>query len=48
VRIFTDHRINQVPPGDFDSACDLEWAAGCQDPYRRLARLIHFLGRRTP
>jgi S-adenosylmethionine-dependent methyltransferase len=46
VRVFSDH-LGDVPPGeDFESLCELEWAAGARDPYRKVARLFHVIARR--
>jgi len=43
VRVFTDH-LGEEPVGDdFDQVLQAEWAAGCLDPYRRIARLFHLL-----
>lgn len=47
VRIFTDHLGNQPPGDDIDDILALEWQAGCRDPYRRVARLIHLIARRA-
>jgi SAM-dependent methyltransferase len=46
VRVFTDHLGNQPPNSDIDDILELEWQAGCRDPYRRVARLIHVVARR--
>jgi len=46
LRIFSDH-LGEAPIGpDFDVLCDLEWEAGCRDPYRAVARLFHVVARR--
>jgi SAM-dependent methyltransferase len=49
LRIFSDH-LGDAPVGpDFDTLCDLEWQAGCRDPYRQVARLFHLIAwRRDP
>jgi SAM-dependent methyltransferase len=46
VRIFTDHLRDAPVAADFDRICDLEWAAGTRDPYRRVARLLHLVARK--
>ena len=47
LRVFCDH-YGDAPVGpDFEELCELEWLAGMRDPYRRVARLIHLLARRT-
>ncbi len=47
IRTFTDH-LGDTPAGpDVDTVVDAEWAAGAQDPYRGIARLIHHVHRRT-
>lgn len=46
VRVFTDH-LGPVPPGDdFADVLQAERRAGERDPYRRVARLLHLVGRR--
>jgi S-adenosylmethionine-dependent methyltransferase len=48
VRVFTDH-LGDAPVGDgFDTLLNAEWEAGRRDPYRRVARLLHFVARATP
>ncbi|MEV0754114.1 methyltransferase [Streptosporangium sp. NPDC050280] len=48
VRAFTDH-LGDIPVGDsFDTLLDAEWEAGRRDPYRRIARLLHFIAQATP
>ncbi|WP_433379338.1 methyltransferase [Streptosporangium sp. CA-115845] len=43
VRVFTDH-LGDAPVGEnFDLVLDAEWEAGRRDPYRRVARLLHFV-----
>lgn len=44
VRTFTDH-LGDTPVGEnFDLILEAEWQAGRRDPYRRVARLLHFIG----
>lgn len=46
VRVLTDH-LGRTPPGeDLDDVLEAEWEAGRRDPYRRVGRLIHLVGRR--
>jgi len=46
VRNFTDH-LGAAPPGDdVETVVEVEWLASQRDPYRRLARLLHLVGRR--
>lgn len=46
IRVFTDHLAN-TPPGDnSEIAVEAELRAGQTDPYRRVARLLHLIGRR--
>ncbi len=47
VRIFTDHTEGKEPGQDLQEILELEWEAGRRDPYRSVARLIHFLGGRS-
>ncbi|MGI5292688.1 methyltransferase domain-containing protein [Nonomuraea polychroma] len=43
VRIFTDH-LGDTPVGEgFDHILQLEWEAGCRDPYRHIARMFHLI-----
>lgn len=47
IRVFTDH-LGQAPPGpDLDRVLEAEELAGRRDPYRRVARLLHLIGRRS-
>lgn len=48
VRVFTDHLRDMAVGADFDHVCELEWRAGCRDPYRQVARLLHLLAVRNP
>jgi S-adenosylmethionine-dependent methyltransferase len=46
IRVFTDH-LGPAPPGeDFTHVLEAERRAGERDPYRRVARLLHLVGRR--
>jgi 2-polyprenyl-3-methyl-5-hydroxy-6-metoxy-1,4-benzoquinol methylase len=46
IRVFTDH-LGPVPPGDdLAAVLEAEERAGERDPYRRVARLLHLVGRR--
>lgn len=47
MRIFSDHLGDATPGPDFDELCELEWAAGVRDPYRRVARLFHLIAQRN-
>lgn len=48
VRVFTDH-CGDDPVGEgFDLILKAEWEAGCRDPYRQVARMIHIIGQKTP
>ena len=47
VGVFTDHLSGTAPTDEIDDICELEWLAGSLDPYRRVARSIHVLARRT-
>lgn len=48
IRTFTDH-LGDTPPGpDIDEVVEAEWAAGERDPFRHVARLIHYIHRREP
>jgi hypothetical protein len=48
IRTFTDH-LGDTPPGpDIDHVVEAEWAAGQRDPYRQVARLIHYIHHRSP
>lgn len=47
LRIFSDH-LGDAPVGpDFEVLCELEWEAGCRDPYRAAARLFHLIAQRS-
>lgn len=46
LRAFSDHLGDTEPGPDFEELCELEWAAGTRDPYRRIARLFHVVARR--
>ena len=49
LRVFTDHRRDLPVPGDpaeLRDVLEAEWLAGCTDPYRWVARLLHVVGRR--
>ncbi|WP_196455284.1 methyltransferase [Planomonospora sp. ID82291] len=49
VRIFTDHLGDAPVPEqeEFDRILEAEWQAGCRDPYRRIARMIHLIAHRA-
>jgi hypothetical protein len=47
VRVFTDTAANDAgTPPDLAALLDCEERAGCTDPYRRVAALLHVLARR--
>ncbi len=46
IRVFTDHLGDQRPGPDLTDVLEAEWEAGLRDPYRRVARLIHLIGRK--
>lgn len=46
VRVFTDHLDDRPPGADLPDVLEAEWEAGWRDPYRRVARLIHLVGRK--
>ena len=46
VRVFTDHLDDRPPGPDLPDILEAEWEAGRRDPYRRVARLVHLLGRK--
>jgi S-adenosylmethionine-dependent methyltransferase len=47
VRVFTDTAANDAaPPPDLATLLDCEERAGCTDPYRRVAALLHVIARR--
>jgi len=46
IRLFTDHFGGQPVPPDAEDIIEAEWQAGCRDPYRGVARLVHVVGRR--
>lgn len=46
VRVLTDHLGGTPPVRDLDTVLKAEWEAGQRDPYRRVGRLLHVLGRR--
>lgn len=46
VRVFTDHLDDRPPGADLSDVLEAEWEAGRRDPYRRVARLIHLVGRK--
>jgi S-adenosylmethionine-dependent methyltransferase len=43
IRVFTDHLADQRAGEDVDLAIEAEWRAGCTDPYRQVARLLHLI-----
>ncbi|MBG0825787.1 hypothetical protein HS048_34450 [Planomonospora sp. ID91781] len=49
MRIFTDHLGDAPVPAreEFDRIVEVEWQAGCRDPYRRIARMIHLIAHRA-
>jgi SAM-dependent methyltransferase len=47
VRVFTDTAANDAaPPPDLAALLDCEERAGCTDPYRQVAALLHVIARR--
>ena len=46
VRVFTDHLDDRTSDPDLQDLLDAEWEAGWRDPYRRVARMVHFVGRK--
>ena len=46
VRVFTDHLDDQPPGPELPDVLEAEWEAGRRDPYRRIARLVHLVGRK--
>jgi SAM-dependent methyltransferase len=48
IRVFTDHLATDPPGKDSALAVEAEWRAGRTDPYRKIARLLHLIGRRKP
>jgi len=47
VRVFTDTAANDAaPPPDLAALLDCEERAGCTDPYRQVAALLHVVARR--
>ncbi len=47
IRLFSDHAPDDLSADAYASLLDLERAAGAIDPYRQLARLVHFVARAT-
>ena len=47
IRVFTDHLADQPAGEDVDLAIEAEWRAGCTDPYRQVARLLHLVAQRA-
>ncbi len=47
VRVFTDHLDDRPPDPDLTDMLEVEWEAGRRDPYRRVARMVHFVGRKV-
>lgn len=47
IRLFSDHAPDDLSADAYASLLDLERAAGVIDPYRQLARLVHFVARAT-
>lgn len=47
VRVFTDHLDDRAPGPDLPDVLEAEWEAGRRDPYRRVARLVHLVGRKV-
>jgi S-adenosylmethionine-dependent methyltransferase len=48
IRVFTDHLATERRGDDSDLVVEAEWRAGQTDPYRRVARLLHLVGRLAP
>ena len=48
IRLFSDHAPDDLDPDAYRSLLELERAAGSVDPYRQVARLVHFVARATP
>lgn len=46
VRVFTDHLDDRPPGPELRDVLEAEWEAGKRDPYRKVARLIHLVGRK--
>jgi S-adenosylmethionine-dependent methyltransferase len=46
IRVFTDHLGPVAPGDDLAAVLEAEERAGERDPYRRVARLLHLVGRR--
>lgn len=46
IRVFTDHLAKEPPGDDSALAVEAEWRAGKTDPYKRVARLLHLIGKR--
>lgn len=44
VRVLTDYPTRERPGSDLDDVLEAEWEAGRRDPYRRVARLFHWVG----
>ncbi|MGF1470129.1 MAG: methyltransferase domain-containing protein [Rubrobacteraceae bacterium] len=47
VRVFTDHLDDRPAGPDLPEILAAEWEAGRRDPYRRVARLVHVVGRKA-
>lgn len=48
VGVFTDHYLGSLQvPDSSRKVVEAEWLASRRDPYRRVARLIHVIGRRS-
>lgn len=47
IRLFSDYAPDDLHPDAYAALVDLERSAGARDPYRRLARLVHFIARAT-
>lgn len=47
VRVFTDHLDDRPVGPELPDVLEAEWEAGRRDPYRGVARLVHFVGRKV-
>ena len=47
VRVFTDHLDDKPLGPELPDVLEAEWEAGRRDPYRRVARLVHLVGRKV-
>jgi SAM-dependent methyltransferase len=45
IGIFSDHLDSEPPDDELSDIYELEWLAGTKDPYRRIARCFHIIGR---